>query len=161
MPLYLNMLLGTFVFYVVGKFVYPYTERIVKSPILLVLGIMAFATNLLGYNQWNINTLVSHAYKGNFILAELTCLLSFIPILRLCMAKEIRIIEEFGKQSLGIMVIHCLLIVFILEHVCSRFLSMGTGVYYALCSISLLFIIAMSYIGACFINKKMPILLGR
>lgn len=107
MPLLTDEGLAATPIYILGKKVYPDINKFKDNIYYNIIGIISILSVIMGYVYYTIVPLANGCYTPMYIISILVIFFTFIPILSLTKyLSYVSILSEFGKNSLGIMLLH-------------------------------------------------------
>lgn len=161
MPLLIDEGLAALPLYYSGKLIYPYLKQFITKYWILIIGIVGLLLFLQHYVYYTIVPIDNGCYKPYYIVGILTIeMVIFGTLYFSAKLKSFPLLENLGKKSLGIMLLHapmCHTAAVILNRVFEK----GTSVWIACFLIAYVLIVALSYYLTIGIERFCPILLGK
>lgn len=161
LPLMIDEGLTALPFYLLGKVLYPRIKQLCGFTWLVIAGfIIAF---MMLWPPFPAAVISFNSFSDDIRLYPLFCFViicAFIPLLRLCMLIKSNWLSDFGQNTLGVLVLHPL-ILHVSAVVLNRAFVKGSVVWMICFSIAYVVAVVLSYYATKLIVKKCPVLLGR
>lgn len=159
LPCLLDEGMAALPFYFAGKIFYPHIKDIIRNKSLIIIGLFILCLMPCRWFPYVLIVMGNHPFFL-YIPFYIAILLSFVPVLSLCtFLGRHTWLAKVGRESLGIMVIHPILL-----HssavVLNRLLDKGSTLWCACFSVAFIFVCILSYLLSKYIRKHYPILLG-
>lgn len=161
LPLMIDEGLTALPFYLLGKILYPRIKQLCGNTGLVVAGLIIafmmlwppFPAAIISFNSLNDEVRLYPLFCFVIICA-------FLPLLRLCMLIKNNWLSDFGQHTLGVLVIHPL-VLHASSVVLNRVLVKGSVAWLMCFAVAYVVAVVFSYYATKIIVKKCPILLGK